>query len=213
MKHLPVHHSMNKVLWCLLSAIAFSQLSACAPLVIGGAAVASKVVIDRRTAGIQVEDEAIELRSESGLKKILPKNSHVKVSSYNRMVLLTGEVNSVNDRTLAERFVKSQDNVKTVINDLVIGPETTLTQRAKDQLISAEIKTRLIASKDIHASAVHIVTQNGVVYLMGRLTNSEADRVSNLASTSQISGIQKVVKVFEIISEEDLRRMVATPLR
>lgn len=213
MKHLPMRHSMKKVLWCLSSAIAISQLSACAPLVISGAAVASKVVIDRRTAGIQVEDEAIELRSESGLKKILPKNSHVKVSSYNRMVLLTGEVNSDNDRTLAERFVKSQDNVKTVINDLVIAPETTLTQRAKDQLISAEIKTRLIASKDIHASAVHIVTQNGVVYLMGRLTNSEADRVSNLASTSQISGIQKVVKVFEIISEEDLRRMVATPLR
>jgi osmotically-inducible protein OsmY len=213
MKHLPMRHSMNKVMLCLFSAIALSQFSACAPLVIGGAAVASKVVIDRRTAGIQVEDEAIELRSESGLKKILPKNSHIKVSSYNRMVLLTGEVNSDNDRALAERFVKSQDNVKSVINDLVIAPETTLTQRAKDQLISAEIKTRLIASKDIHASAVHIVTQNGVVYLMGRLTNAEADRVSNLVSTSQISGIQKVVKVFEIISEEDLRRMVATPLR
>lgn len=208
-----MRHSMNKVMLCLFSAIAFSQLSACAPLVIGGAAVASKVVIDRRTAGIQVEDEAIELRSESGLKKILPKNSHVKVSSYNRMVLLTGEVNSENDRAMAERFVRSQDNVKTVINDLVIAPETTLTQRAKDQWISAEIKARLIASKDIHASAVHVVTQNGVVYLMGRLTNAEADRVSNLVSTSQISGIQKVVKVFESISEEDLRRMVATPLR
>ena len=213
MNHLPMRHSINKVMLCLFSAIALSHFSACAPLVIGGAAVASKVVIDRRTAGIQVEDEAIELRSESGLKKILPKNSHIKVSSYNRMVLLTGEVNSDNDRALAERFVKSQDNVKSVINDLVIAPETTLTQRAKDLLISAEIKTRLIASKDIHASAVHIVTQNGVVYLMGRLTNAEADRVSNLVSTSQISGIQKVVKVFEVISEEDLRRMVATPLR
>ncbi len=90
---------------CLLASI---QLSACAPLVIGGAALAGKVAIDRRTAGIQLEDEAIELRSESGLKSILPKNAHVRIHSYNRMVLLTGEVNNAAEKALAEQFVKSQ---------------------------------------------------------------------------------------------------------
>jgi osmotically-inducible protein OsmY len=182
-------------------------------LVVGGAAMASKVAIDRRTAGIQVEDEAIEIRSELGLKGVLPKNAHVKVSSYNRMVLLTGEVNSESERTTAERFVKNQDNVKTVFNELSIAPESSLTQRAKDQWITVSVKTLLIQTKDIHASAVHVITQNGVVYLMGRVTGAEATRASNLVSTSQISGIQKVVKVFETISQEDLQRLVAPALR
>jgi osmotically-inducible protein OsmY len=174
---------------------------------------AGKVAIDRRTAGIQVEDEAIEIRSESGLRGILPKNSHVKVSSYNRLVLLTGEVNSENEKALAERFVKSQDNVKTVINELSIAPESSLTQRAKDQWITVSVKTQLLQTKDIHASAVHVVTQNGVVYLMGRVTSAEATRASQLVSTGQTSGVQKVVKVFEAISEEDLQRLVAPALR
>jgi osmotically-inducible protein OsmY len=182
-------------------------------LVIGGTALAGKVVIDRRTVGIQVEDEAIELRSESGLKGVLPKNTNVKVSSYNRMVLLTGQVNSENERAQAEGFVKSQDNVKTVVNDLAIAPEASLTQRAKDRVITAEIRAMLIGAKDIHASAVYVVTQSGLVYLMGRLTEAEGNRVSQLISTSQISGIQKVVKVFDTMTEDDLKRLVAPPLR
>jgi osmotically-inducible protein OsmY len=197
----------------LMAFLALTQLCGCAPLVVGGAAMASKVAIDRRTAGIQVEDEAIEIRSELGLKGVLPKNAHVKVSSYNRMVLLTGEVNSESERTTAERFVKNQDNVKTVFNELSIAPESSLTQRAKDQWITVSVKTLLIQTKDIHASAVHVITQNGVVYLMGRVTGAEATRASNLVSTSQISGIQKVVKVFETISQEDLQRLVAPALR
>jgi osmotically-inducible protein OsmY len=213
MKNLAVHpFPMGR--WALtLATLALTQLSACAPLVIGGTALAGKAVIDRRTVGIQVEDEAIELRSESGLKGVLPKNTNVKVSGYNRMVLLTGQVNSESERALAERFVKSQDNVKTVVNDLAIAPESTLTQRAKDRVITAEIRAMLIGTKDIHASAVHVVTQSGVVYLMGRLTEAEGNRVSQLISTSQISGIQKVVKVLDTITEDDLKRLVAPPLR
>jgi osmotically-inducible protein OsmY len=197
----------------LIATLLLSQLNACAPLVVGGAALAGKVAIDRRTAGIQLEDEAIEIRSESGLKKILPQNSHVKVSSYNRMVLLTGEVNSENDRALTERFVKSQQNVRDVVNDLAIGPESSLTQRAKDQWLTTSVRALLVQAKDVHASAVHIVTQNGVVYLMGRLTDAEATRVTNLISTSQVSGLQKVVKGFETMTEEDLQRLVAPSLR
>ena len=115
------------------------------------------------------------------------------------MVLLTGQVNSESEKGLAERFAKSQDNVKSVVNDLVIAPESTLTQRAKDQLITTQVRAVLVQAKDIHSSAVHIVTQSGVVYLMGRLTLAEGARVSSLVSGSQVSGIQKVIKVFEII--------------
>jgi osmotically-inducible protein OsmY len=129
------------------------------------------------------------------------------------MVLLTGEVNSDSDRSLVERFVKSQDNVKSVVNDLSIGPESSLTQRAKDQVIATQVRALLIQAKDIHSSAVHITTQRGIVYLMGRLTQAEASRVSDLISTSQVSGVQKVVKVFEIISEDDLKRLAAPSIR
>jgi osmotically-inducible protein OsmY len=213
MKNFKLQRPEGRTQLALIAVIALTQLCGCAPLIVGGAAMAGKVAIDRRTAGIQVEDEAIEIRSESGLRSILPKNSHVKVSSYNRLVLLTGEINSENEKALAERFVKSQDNVKTVINELSIAPESSLTQRAKDQWITVSVKTQLLQTKDIHASAVHVVTQNGVVYLMGRVTSAEATRASHLVSTGQTSGVQKVVKVFEAISEEDLQRLVAPALR
>lgn len=213
MKSAPNLQLQRKLFVYVLSACAVLQLTACAPLFLGTAALAGKVAIDRRTPGIQVEDEAIELRTESGLRGILPKNANVRVSSYNRMVLLTGQVNSDNERAIAERFAKNQDNVKSVVNDLNIALEPSLTQRAKDQFITTQVRAVLVQAKDVHSSAVHIVTQNSVVYLMGRLTLAEGNRVSNLVSTSQVSGVQKVVKVFETISEEDLQRLVAPSRR
>ena len=198
---------------CVLCLIASFQLSACAPLVLGGAALAGKAVIDRRTAGIQIEDEAIELRSASGLRSILSKNTNVRVHSYNRLVLISGEVSNESEKALAERFVKSQDNVKSVINDVSVGPVSSLTQRAKDTVINGQLRTLLIQAKDVHSSAVHIVVERGIVYLMGRLTNEEAKRVTDLVSTSQVSGLEKVVRVFELLSEEDLRRLSAPAKR
>lgn len=200
---------MKRLVIPIFSLVFLSQLIACAPMIVGGAALTSKVAIDRRTAGIQLEDEAIELRTSIGLRSKLPKNTHVRISSYNRLVLITGEVNNENERQQVGRFVKSQDNVKSVINELTIGPESSLTQRAQDTLITAKVRTQLIQAKDIHSSAVNIVTEQGIVYLMGRLTPREATRVTDLVSSSNVSGLQKVVKVFESISEEDLARLVA----
>lgn len=200
---------MKKIFYPLFLTLLVVQTSACAPMLIGSAAVASKVAIDRRTAGIQLEDEGIELRTASGLRAQLPRNTNVRISSYNRLVLITGEVNNESERLQVERFVKSQDNVKSVVNDLIISPESSLTQRAQDTLITTKIRALLIQAKDIHSSAVNIVTERGVVYLMGRLTPREANRVAELIRTSNIAGLQKVVKVFETISEEDLSRLVA----
>lgn len=200
---------MKRIFYPLFLTLLVVQTSACAPMLIGSAAVASKVAIDRRTAGIQLEDEGIELRTASGLRSQLPRNTNVRISSYNRLVLITGEVNNESERLQVERFVKSQDNVKSVVNDLIISPESSLTQRAQDTLITTKIRAHLIQAKDIHSSAVNIVTERGVVYLMGRLTPREANRVAELIRTSNIAGLQKVVKVFETISEEDLSRLVA----
>ena len=200
---------MKRIFYPLFLTLLVVQTSACAPMLIGSAAVASKVAIDRRTAGIQLEDEGIELRTASGLRAQLPRNTNVRISSYNRLVLVTGEVNNESERLQVERFVKSQDNVKSVVNDLIISPESSLTQRAQDTFITTKIRALLIQAKDIHSSAVNIVTERGVVYLMGRLTPREANRVAELIRTSNIAGLQKVVKVFETISEEDLSRLVA----
>lgn len=200
---------MKRIFYPLFLTLLVVQTSACAPMLIGSAAVASKVAIDRRTAGIQLEDEGIELRTASGLRSQLLRNTNVRISSYNRLVLITGEVNNESERLQVERFVNSQDNVKSVVNDLIISPESSLTQRAQDTLITTKIRALLIQAKDIHSSAVNIVTERGVVYLMGRLTPREANRVAELIRTSNIAGLQKVVKVFETISEEDLSRLVA----
>ena len=200
---------MKRIFYPLFLTLLVVQTSACAPMLIGSAAVASKVAIDRRTAGIQLEDEGIELRTASGLRSQLLRNTNVRISSYNRLVLITGEVNNESERLQVERFVNSQDNVKSVVNDLIISPESSLTQRAQDTLITTKIRALLIQAKDIHSSAVNIVTERGVVYLMGRLTPREANKVAELIRTSNIAGLQKVVKVFETISEEDLSRLVA----
>ena len=187
-------------------------LSACAPLLVGGAVMGGFVAIDRRTAGIQLEDESIELRTAQGLRQNLSAASHINVTSYNRMVLLTGEVGSAADRDLAERLAKSQENVNSVVNDLVIEPASSITQRSKDIIISGQLKALFVDAKDLQANAFKVVTERGVVYLMGRVTEREAQRATEVARGGNISGIVKVVRVFEMISDDELKRLSAQPL-
>ena len=187
-------------------------LSACAPLLVGGAVMGGFVAIDRRTAGIQLEDESIELRTAQGLRQNLSSASHINVTSYNRRVLLTGEVGSAADRDLAERLAKSQENVNSVVNDLMIEPASSITQRSKDIIISGQLKALFVDAKDLQANAFKVVTERGVVYLMGRVTDREAQRATEVARGGNISGIVKVVRVFEIISDDELKRLSAQPL-
>ena len=196
----------------LAAGAVLSSLSACAPLMVGGAVMGGLVAIDRRTAGIQLEDEGIELRTAQGLRQNLSASAHVNVTSYNRMVLLTGEVGSAADKERAERLAKSQENVSSVVNDLAIEPASSLTQRSKDVIITGQVKALLVDAKDLQSSAFKVVTERGVVYLMGRVTNREAQRASEIARSTSIGGVVKVVRVFEIISEEELKRISAQPL-
>jgi osmotically-inducible protein OsmY len=205
---------LNLKRW-MLSGLAISalvaSLSACAPLVVGSAVMSGMVAIDRRTTGIQLEDEGIELRTAQGLRQNLSNAAHVNVTSYNRMVLLTGEVSSAAERERAERLAKSQENVSSVVNDLAIEPASSLTQRSKDIITTGQIKALMVDAKDLQSNAFKVIVERGIVYLMGRVTSREAQRASEIARSGSVSGVVKVVRVFDIITDEELKRISAQP--
>jgi len=183
-------------------------LSACAPLILGGAAIGAMVTFDRRTSGAQLEDEGIELRAGSRLRDALGDRAHVNITSYNRQVLLTGEAPNERDKQLAEQVVSRVENVKGIVNEVAVMGNTPLAQRSSDTFVTGKVKASLVDAKDLYVGAFKVVTERGTVYLMGRVTQHEADRATQIART--ISGVQRVVRIFEIISDEDLRRMSLT---
>jgi osmotically-inducible protein OsmY len=187
-----------------------ASLSACVPLVVGGAAVVgTMVVIDRRTSGVQLDDQNIELSATAGVSNKYGERVHVNITSYNFRVLLTGEVPTLADRQLVEQIVTGQKNVKSVVNELAVMGNTTLTQRSNDSWLTGRVKATLLDTKDLNVNAFKVVTERGIVYLMGLVTQREADRASEIARS--IGGVQKVVRVFEIISEEELRALSPPP--
>jgi osmotically-inducible protein OsmY len=189
-----------------LTASLGTALTACVPVLMGGAMVGTAMVVsDRRTSGAQLEDEGIELRSASRIRDNLGDRVHVNVTSYNRRVLLTGEVPNAQDRQLVEQIVSKVDNVQAVVNELAVLGKSTLTQRSSDLLVSSRIKAAFVDAKDLFANAFNIEVERGIAYLMGRVTQREADRATEIARTT--SGVQKVVRVFELISEDELRSL------
>ena len=196
----------------LLAVLAGASLMVgCAPLMVGGVVATGVVATDRRTAGSQLEDEGIELKVASAINKELGERVHLNVTSYNRRVLLTGEVRSEADRERATALARSQENVKDVVNDLAIAAPSSLTQRTKDTVTSGQVKAAFIDAKDLQSNAVKVVTERGIVYLMGRVTPREAQRATDI--TRGIGGVAKVVRVFEEISEEELKRLSQPPMQ
>lgn len=201
---------LRLVALCLGVASLTSVLSACAPLVIGGAmAGGALVATDRRTSGAQLEDQGIELRSRNRLREQLGERGNVSVTSYNRQVLLTGEVANEEDKATAERVVAGVDNVRAIVNELVVQIPSSFSQTSADTLVTGRVKAAMVDARDLSANAFKVVTARGTVYLMGRVTQREADRATDIARTT--SGVQRVVRVLEIISEEDLARMLPPP--
>lgn len=193
----------------LVAASLAGALSACAPIVVGGAVMGSLVATDRRTSGAQLEDEGIELRAASRIRDNLGERGHINVNSYNRRVLLTGEVPSAQDKQLVEQIVTRVDNVQLVVNELAVLGNTSLTQRSADTLVTGRIKAAMVDSRDLFANAYKVVTERGTTYLMGRVTQREADRATDIARSTP--GVQKVVRVFEIITEDELRSLLPKP--
>jgi osmotically-inducible protein OsmY len=180
-----------------------AALSGCVPLIVGGAMVGGTLVAtDRRSSGTQIDDQAIELKSRTRVREVLGDKGHVNATSYNRTVLLTGEVPTDADKAAVEANVAKVDNVKNVVNELAVQFASSLTERSNDALVTSKVKATLVDAGDVSANAFKVVTERGIVYLMGRVTDRELNRASDLTRT--INGVQKVVRVAEVITEAEL---------
>jgi osmotically-inducible protein OsmY len=200
----------SKIAAALLAACTLAgSLTACAPLIVGGVVAGGLMAADRRTSGSQVEDQGIELRAQNRIRETFGSTVHVNVTSFNRQALLTGEVPNEQDRQRVESVVAGVANVRAIVNDLAVMPNTTLGQRSNDTYITGKVRAGLVDAQDLFATAYKVVTERNVVYLMGRVTQREADRAT--AIVRSIDGVAKVVRVFEIITEEELRRSVLVP--
>ena len=194
----------------LAAALVGATLAGCAPLIIGGAAVGTAMMAtDRRTSGAQIDDETIQFRASSRVKEALGDRVHVNVTSYNRQVLLTGEVPNEAARQQAEQVVSRVDNVRGVINELAVMQPSSMTTRSSDTFITGQVRASYVDAADLQSNAFRVVTERGTVYLMGRVSQREADRATQIART--IGGVNKVVRVFEILTPEDMRQLGLTP--
>lgn len=180
-----------------------SLLGACAPLIVGGAvAGAALMVTDRRTSGTQVEDQSIELKALTRVRETIGERGHVNTTSYNRLVLLTGEVPSEADKAAVEQSIARIEGVRSVVNELGVMGASSVTSRSNDAILTSKVKASFVDAKDVFANAFKVVTERGTVHLMGRVTEREANRASDIARG--VPGVQKVVRVLEIISEAEL---------
>ena len=186
-------------------ALAFASLASlqgCIALLGAGAVAGGLSLNDRRTGGTQIEDQAIEMKSGGRLRDAIGDKGHVNVTSYNRIVLVSGEVPSDADKTAAEKAVRDIEGVSNVVNELEVGANSTINTRSSDTVITTRVKSALIDAKDVQASAIKVITERGNVYLMGRVTEREATRASEVARAQP--SVLKVVRVFEILTEEQL---------
>lgn len=195
-------NTRNKLLTLLVLTLG---LSACAPVMVGGMVGGAMVASDRRTTGIQMEDEGIEQRSASARRENFGDKEHVNFTSYNRQVLMTGEVSSNQVRQQVEQLISRVENVRSVVNELAIGPASSIGDRASDVVLVAKVKAAMVDSEDVFANVFKVVADRGTVYLMGRVTQREAQRATYVVRG--VSGVKRVVRVFEYITEDELKAM------
>ena len=176
-----------------------SQLSACGVLAVGGVAAGASIMADRRTPGVQAIDNGIELEANAALSKRFGDNAHINVTSFNQKVLLTGEVKDADIKGEAGAYVKAMKNARTVFNELVVGPNSTYTARANDSYLESKLKAQMIFTDKLPSNSMSIVAEGSSVYLMGILTQNEADLAKKVASNT--NGVKDVYVYFDIISE------------
>ena len=187
-----------------------SGLSGCAVLVVGAAAGGALSASDRRTFGSQTEDKTIEFKSNNRINYLFGDDVHIDVNSYNRKVLLTGEVKDEATKAKIESEVKAIENVVSVVNEIQISLFLSgIKERSNDAYLSTKVRGVLVGTADIYSSSFKIVTESGVVYLMGRVSQREGDTATE--QVRGIPGVKKVVKVFEYIDESEVKKYVAPP--
>jgi hypothetical protein len=188
-----------------LATLIASQLSACAVVAVGGVAAGATIMADRRTPAVQAIDKGIELEAENALAKRFGDNAHINVTSFNQKVLLTGEVKDADIKSEAGSYVKAMKNARSVFNELVIGPNSSYTSRANDSYLESKIKTQMIFTDQLPSNSMVIVAEGSSVYLMGILTQGEADLAKKVASNT--AGVKDVYVYFDIISQEEKVRL------
>ncbi len=185
------------VFFLIISAMIFLQ--GCTPIVVGAAGTGVVVAHDRRTTGTIIEDQAIELKANTAFyeDKEIDESSHVNVTSYNMVVLITGETPSEETRQRIGNMVSEIPKVTHVYNELTVAAPSSLVSRSSDSLITSKVKTKLLTLKNFDGTRVKVVTEKGIVYLMGLLTHEESDRATDAAR--RVGGVQRVVKLFQYI--------------
>ena len=188
-----------------LATLITSQLSGCAAVAVGGVVAGSTILADRRTPAVQAIDKGIELEAENALAKRFGDNAHINVTSFNQKVLLTGEVKDADIKTQADSYVKAMKNARSVFNELVIGPNSSFTSRANDSYLESKIKTQMIFTDQLPSNSMAIVAEGSSVYLMGILTQNEADLAKKVATNT--NGVKDVYVYFDVISEQEKIRL------
>ena len=189
----------------LIAFIAVSQLSACGVIAVGGVAATATVLADRRTPGVQAIDKGLELQANGAFDKKFGDNAHINVTSFNQKVLLTGEVKDAAIKSDAESYIKGLKNARSVFNELIIGPNSTYTMRANDTYLESKIKAQMIFTQQLPSNSMAIVAEGSSVYLMGILTQGEADLAKKIASNT--NGVKDVYAYFDIISNAEKIRL------
>jgi osmotically-inducible protein OsmY len=195
-------HSIGKV---FIAALAVLQLSSCAVVAVGGVAATATVLADRRTPGVQAIDKGIELEANSALGKKFGDNAHINVTSFNQKVLLTGEVKDADIKAEAGAYVKAMKNARSVYNELIVGPNSSYTSRANDSYLESKIKTQMVFTEKLPSNSMDITAEGSSVYLMGILTQGEADLAKKIASNT--NGVKDVYVFFDIISDAEKDRL------
>lgn len=181
----------------LLLALLMPLLQGCFPVIAGGVGAGVTMATDRRTSGIFIEDQGIELKAQSRVGEKLKDQVHLNVTSFNLSTLLTGEAANEALRTETESIVKTVPNVRQVFNEIAIGPVASYSARSNDSYITTKVKARMIDANRFNANHVKVVTEAGTVYLLGMVTRKEADDATEIARTT--SGVLRVVKLFEYL--------------
>ena len=188
-----------------LSAATLS-LSACAPLIVGGAAATTAVVVtDRRTSGVQLEDQNMAFKAQSQISQKLGDTARVNAMAYGGHLLLTGDVPTEEAKSQATAIAQGVENVKQVINQLTVGPIASFGVRSNDTWLTSKVKSTLLNTKYVPSGTIAVTTDHSVVYLMGKVTQAEGEYAAN--ATADVGGVAKVVKLFETISREEAIRL------
>jgi osmotically-inducible protein OsmY len=172
------------------------QLAGCAVVAVGGVAAGTTLAAtDRRTTGTLLEDQLIEFKARNRAREILPDSGNVSATSFNRVLLLTGEVPTEANRLAMEQTAAQIDNVRSVVNELAVRETSTFTSRSSDTVVTGKVKATLTDARVFPVNAVKVVTERGNVYLMGLVSEAEGNRAAEL--TRSVGGVMRVVKVFE----------------